>query len=691
MKKFSIVLLFFTVSTSFFLQADNIEKITITAEHIHRDKQAETSVKVTDPDLSSWLTSVPGANINRNGALTGIAQYRGLFGDRVAINLNGHHIVGAGPNAMDSPLSYGPTFLVESMSVYQGVAPVSAGIETLGGAIAVKTLHAESDFSQGWQTNGQLKSTYKDNNNARSFSTLVNASKRNWAILSYVDWQKADDEQTSEGILITPTRYKKNQAGTDIRYFTDDDNNIGISYHYTNTQNSGTPALPMDIKSILAHRVNIDGTNQLANWQLQYQLGFVNNTHTMDNFTLRKNNDPAKFRHNYADAETVDYKLTAKNEHWLIGFDGYLAQHNSTITNPNNPAFRIINFNKVKDQRISLFSQWQADLSQVNINAGLRVKFIKASSGEVDHFMAMMSPSIKKLRESFNQSDRTINDTNVDLAINLSFPLTLQNKNNSAELLFAAGIKQRAPSYQERYLWLPMESTGGLADGKTYLGNINLKHETAYQSDIGLNYYQEDFNFTIHAFYQKINDYIQGVPATNINANMVAKMMTGNTPLQYDNVAAELYGSDGSLSYQLHPNFKISAIISYVRGKRTDINDNLYRISPLNGRMILSYQTINAQGLSLQANFTLAVSDKQNKVSTTNAEKTSSGYALINADINYELSDNLIIKAGIYNALNRSYRNHLGGYNRVKESNIAGMARLPKQGRSIWAELSYYF
>lgn len=46
------------------------------------------------------------------------------------------------------------------------------------------------------------------------------------------------------------------------------------------------------------------------------------------------------------------------------------------------------------------------------------------------------------------------------------------------------GRKNRVPSYQELYLFTQLSTVGGLADGNTYLGNINLAHETAYQFDL---------------------------------------------------------------------------------------------------------------------------------------------------------------------------------------------------------------
>jgi len=679
---------------NFTAQADEIEKIVITASHINRDLQAETSVKVTDPDLASWLNSVPGANINRNGPLTGIAQYRGLFGDRVATTLNGHTMIGSGPNSMDSPLSYGPTFLVQSMTVYQGVAPVSAGINTLGGAIAVQTLKAETDKSSDWQANGQLRSAYRDNNDASTFSALTNISKQNFAVLAYADWQNANDKETSENVIIFPTRYKKNQAGTDIRYFYNSfgsDAEIGMSFHYTDTQDAGTPALPMDIKSIVGKQVSIDGSNEINNWQVNFQLGYLDSNHAMDNFSLRGNDNNALFRRNDASADTVDFKITAEKNAWLFGVDGYLANHGSTITNPNNAKFNVQNFNQIKDQQISAFAQWQTQFSQLTFDSGLRVKQIYANSGEVNHHMAMMNAAIKNLKDQFNQSDRSVSDTLVDFSFNASMPLFTTTKATESALTISGGIKQRAPSYQERYLWLPMESTGGLADGKTYIGNINLSAETAYQSDIGLQINQSNWQFSAHAFYQKINNYIQGVASSNMSANMVANMMTGKMPLQYDNVDAKLYGSDGRVSYRLNNEWHIAAMVSYVRGKRDDINDNLYRISPLNGQFKLTYQTITEQNSSLQANLMLVVNDSQTKVSTTNDEQKTSGYGVLNADLSYELTNEFVLKAGVDNLLNREYKNHLGGYNRVKNSEVTLMKRLPEQGRTLWAELNYYY
>ena len=57
-------------------------------------------------DTATVLKDIPGANVNANGPITGIAQYRGMYGDRISVVIDHLGVVSGGPNAMDAPLSY---------------------------------------------------------------------------------------------------------------------------------------------------------------------------------------------------------------------------------------------------------------------------------------------------------------------------------------------------------------------------------------------------------------------------------------------------------------------------------------------------------------------------------------------------------------------------------------------------------
>jgi len=692
--------LLLTTSFSAYVNADHafdslndLEIITITnqrhqsLENMKGYAQGQTSV----PDLADWLTSVPGANINRNGPITGIAQYRGLYGDRIATTLDGHPVIGAGPNAMDTPLSYSTPLIVDSMVVYRGIAPVSAGINTLGGAIEVKMRKAESANNQSTELSGDVQAGYRSNNSAKTLSAVTNIAHGDIAVLLYGNSQKGDSMESGDGIVISPTDFDKIQLGGDIRY-SHDDNEIGLSYHYTDTGDSGTPALPMDIEFIESHRITLDGAFILNQWQGEWQLGYIDADHGMTNFLMRENTSLDKHRRSNTTAETSDFKMkftkTFDFGELTFGADGYFATHDAVITNPNNMMFKVVNFNDIKDNRYGLFTQWKNQFGQTNLQLGVRLKRAEANADIVSTSMAMMPNMMgtlaSDLQHDFNNADRKVSDNNIDIALNSQTKLS-----DNLSVSVGLGLKTRAPSYQERYLWMPMESTSGLADGHTYIGDINLKSETAYQLDLGLSYRNEKFMLAPHVFYQNIDDYIQGTPMgmDDMSAKMVANMMSGDTnPLKFTNVDAKLYGVDLNGYYNITDAVQIASIVSYVVGERRDIDDNLYRIAPLNGQVNVTYTSEN-----WMVKTSLVMSAKQNKVSETNDEQKTSGYGIVNIDAQYYVNNDLTLRLGIDNILDKEYQNHLGGYNRVKGTDIAVMSRLPSEGLSAWAEATYSF
>jgi iron complex outermembrane receptor protein len=373
----------------------------------------------------------------------------------------------------------------------------------------------------------------------------------------------------------------------------------------------------------------------------------------------------------------------------------------------------------VQDDRFGFFTEWQNQYGQTTVQFGVRIKHAISNADEVSGNMAMnmsdmnmdsgmggmdsgmgdmdsgmggmnsgMMPSmgslLSDLEGDFNNADRKVSDTNVDIALSTQTQLS-----ETLSLYVGVGVKNRAPSYQERYLWTPMESTGGLADGHTYIGDIDLKSETAYQGDLGLTWQSSDFMIAPHVFYQNIDNYIQGTPLgmDDASAKMMASMMAkDDNPLKFSNVDAKLYGADVNWYYNLTDNFQLSGIASYVRGERRDIDDNLYRIAPLNGQVSVSYHDEN-----VITNLTLVAVSAQDDVSATNTEQATSGYGLVNIDIEYFVTADFTLRGGVDNLLDREYQNHLGGYNRVKEVGTPVMDRLPSEGLSAWVEATYSF
>jgi iron complex outermembrane receptor protein len=131
--------------------------------------------------------------------------------------------------------------------------------------------------------------------------------------------------------------------------------------------------------------------------------------------------------------------------------------------------------------------------------------------------------------------------------------------------------------------------------------------------------------------------------------------------------------------------WSLSGAVNYVRGKRKDIDDDLYRIAPLNGFLALDYLR-EQWGWSLEG----LLYARQNRQSATNAERTSDGYAVLNIQGFWSLTRELRLGVGVDNVMDSRYRDHLAGVNRVAGNpDIAPGERLPGYGRNIFARLDY--
>ena len=359
----------------------------------------------------------------------------------------------------------------------------------------------------------------------------------------------------------------------------------------------------------------------------------------MTNYHLRSAPPEQRWRRNTASSDNLGFNVRTTmiddSGSWVFGFDGFSAEHDSDIDNPRSPMFFVTNFNAAERDVYGVFIERQQDLAaRWQGEFGVRYNRVNMDAGKVDGTPAMMMPAARTLRDDFNNAQRDQSDNNVDLVAKAWY----QASDNSS---WYAGIaqKHRSPSYQERYLWLPLEATAGLADGYTYTGNINLDPEVSRQIEFGLDYSSKRLTVSPRVFYNKVDDYIQGTPSEVAPAVMFVRMMNNMNgsnnpdPLQFNNVDAELYGLDLDWAWQMGDHWSMSGLFNYVRGKRDDINDNLYRIAPPNATFRLNYATAE-----WSAGIENVVYAKQDNVSATNAEQKSSGYGVVNLSGSWQMT-----------------------------------------------------
>jgi iron complex outermembrane receptor protein len=183
-----------------------------------------------------------------------------------------------------------------------------------------------------------------------------------------------------------------------------------------------------------------------------------------------------------------------------------------------------------------------------------------------------------------------------------------------------------------------------------------------------------------------VNDYIQGVPSSDLDVKRVSAGNGDTSPLQYSNVSAEFYGFDTPYAVLLPFDFQLDGVLSFTRGERRDTDDDLYRIAPINGRTTLTYLR-DSWSIAVEAVY----AGRQNKVSDDNDETTTDARGAMNLFATWEPVEGLALAVGVDNVLNGQNVNHLSGTSRVTSSGAEKGERLPSAGRSFYGRISARF
>ena len=685
--------------------SEKIEEITVIGVRDTHTVIVDDTLVAT-PDTAQLLRKMPGANVNKNGELTGIAQYRGMFGDRIRVSVDGAQINGAGPNAMDAPLHYAPVAILESLTINRGIIPVSKGQETIGGYVEAQTYAGDFGFSSDFEFSGRAYTGVQSVNGGSVLSGFFSLANDTHIFRGFVMQEEANDLDFPGG-EITPSEYERERF--DLGYsFTQGQHEFSIDFARNNTKDAGTASLPMDIMSIDSDLFRSRYTFTADAGIFTAEFSASDNEHWMTNYHLRRppqdtatSAGTTRYRRNWAVSENygfaLKYQQFADNGSWLYGIDGHFAEHRSIITNPYSAPFYISNFNDVNRDVIGAFIEREISLGmRTGLEAGVRVNRVGMDSLPVSANLnpmnlttgmpVMMNNLAGVLSTAFNNDNLEQTDTNVDAFARLSY-----ETDGDATWYIGAARKTRSPSYQERYLWSPLESTGGLADGKTYIGDPNLSPEVAHEIELGLDLENARYGIYPRLFYKRVSDYIQGTPSSYVAANTFAQLMANMgmgqpNPLQFSNVDARFYGIDIDSNYSITDRVTVRAILNIIRADRRDINDNLYRVSPDNILLALDYEGNGWTG-SIES---VTYAD-QNRVSATNLEVATEGYSLINIMARANVAEGVQLSVGAENLLDEEYLDHLAGYNRAYNPDITSRARMPGLGRNFYARVMWNF
>lgn len=631
------------------------------------------NMKARSTDGASMLDETPGAAVLRNGPQTGIVQLRGLSGDRVKIAIDGATITPACPNHMDPPLHYASRGSMDSIAVMAGITPVSQGGDSIAGTVVVRS--PDPRFATAEQhsiASGEIGSFFRGSNDGYGFNVGAAAASESLSGSYQGTWERANDLRFPGGrVRATGYETQQHQIITAMQL---GHGVLALDTSFVRTRDSGTPTLPMDM-------IKDDGVRAGLRYVRQYDFGTVEARayihtidHLMNNYSLRPLVPGSMPMQSPATSDDYGFSLgfdVPDGQHTLrFGTDFHRNEFNAHQQNMITGAMQDTLHDATRT-RWGSYVEWQADWSEKwTTQVGVRNDTVFSDAANVSSFFA---PSAADAT-AFNAGDHSFTNVNFDVAASLRYT---PNDWSTYELGFAR--KNRAPSLLERYLWTPLGANAGMADGRTYIGNLSLDTETSYQLAFTADYHGEKWQVKATPFYNMVHDYIQGVP--------IARLAAGQPVLQYQNVSrADLYGIDSSFRYAFTENFGVRGNVSYVRGVNRSNHDNLYRIAPLHGSL-----SFDSRFFGWKNSIEVVMAAEQNKVAAYNGEPATSGYALLNLRTGRDFSNGLGLEVGVENVTNERYANHLGGLNRVTGSDVGVGQRIPGAGRFFYAELKFKF
>jgi len=628
----------------------------------------------TAPDAAALATHLPGGALINNGAISGQVLYRGLFSERLAIRVGGQSFQSGGPNAMDPPLHYAPSILIDSVSISRGVAQVSEGLG-LGGLVEARLKKVDYGSGEALAPALDMAASYRSADDGVAVGGVAGLASESLRLNVIASWEEGDDYRFANG-KVADTAYSRLTFGLSggIRK---NGNALSLDLRRQETGASGNPPFPMDIRYFNTNFARLGFEGAIADHKVSVVLGYAGVRHAMDNFTSRPAPaSPAQYRYTYAEADTFTGTAKVGFGPLTLGLDGAAVDRHMRITNPNNVAFFVNALDRVEQHRLGGFAEVAGGIDAWKGDLGARVDRHRAKMA--DPHVGAVPPMVAMLADTTALANTVRHDTTVDVVARI------WKDEGLVRPRLTLSRKTRVPNALERFGWLPINASGGLADGNIYVGDQALKPETAYAVEAGVDVMADAVTLRPSIFYRRVDNYIQGtpLPAGMMVQRMIATMNGDPTPLIFSNVDAELYGMDGDIGWQITLRLRFDATVSYVRGKRRDIKDDLYRIAPLNGRMSLTYGTDE-----WSVTGELVGAAKQNKVSLTNDEQPSPGWAVANLWFDARISRNFRLSGGVENLFDRNYADHLSGINRVGLSDVAVGERIPAVGRSAFIRL----
>lgn len=615
-------------------------------------------------DVAKMLMHHAGYGVAAGGGISGLPILNGMADDRLNVRFDGMEIQAACANHMNSPLSYLHPSQVSAIDMIAGISPVSRGGDNIGGVIDVKSKEPVFAQEDKLYKAGRLAISYRSVNNEMAESASATVATQSLSLSVDAAHSKANSYKDGHGDKIRGSMYSSNNVSTTIAA-KGDDQEVIVRLGQQIVPRQGFPNQYMDMTHNRGQYANIEYRHQYDWGDINARAYWQETNHEMGFFTPeRTGNMPMLTKGINTGYELkamvrADDKNTFRFGHEFHSFtlnDYWPAVSGSMMMGPNT----FENINDGKRQRIALYGEWEHRIDQqLKTIVGVRDEYVQMNTGTVQGYSTMGADATAA--QSFNAANRKRHDNNVDLTALLRY-----EHDATSDYEFGFARKNRSPNLYERYSWgqstMAMTMVNWFGDGNGYVGNINLKPETAYTLSAAADWHDVDNNwfFRVSPYFTYVKNYIDADVIKGFNPYM--NMAANGNLLQFANHDARLYGVNVTWQFPLAQatqwgDFDVQGKLSSTFGQRTD-GEHLYRMMPWSNSWKIM-QHAGAWHNELEA----VVMAKKHIVSENRLEPKTSSYTLVNWKTFYQVNKNVQLTMGISNLFNRYYADPLGGVN----------------------------
>lgn len=670
--------------------AQDLETIEITGHH----SQLHLTGELKDQLAQHNVNSAGG------GGLSALPVLNGMMGDRIQVLADGVPVTAACGNQMNPPLSYIAATQVSQIQVMPTVSKVSEGGDNIAGVVSIDTQAPAftTDDTLSWD-GGSAGFQYRSVNHAQVYHLNGQAASKHWFAGYSGNIEKADSYDNGDGEQVLDTLYKAENHAITLGY-QDADRLATVKYSHQSVPYQGFPGQYMDMVDNRTNAITADYQQQFDSVTFNGLLSLRNIKHEMGFFTDEKPGTMPMLTDSQDLTAKLAWTLALEGGNTLkIGQEFYLNKLNddwpavagSMMMGPDN----YVNINDGRRQRTAIYAQWSQQPSEGwHYSAGMRVEQISTQAGEVQPYnnmsMAdmMMANADALAAQRFNAADRDQSDTLVDVTL-----LATRRIDDEQSLTLGVARKNRAPNLYERYTWgqgmMSSSMIGWFNDGNAYVGNINLKPETAHTASVSYRLEQRDRALTVDAWYTRVSDYIDGQPIGQFVRS--AQPDGVRNQLRFTNLDATFKGVTIKGVVLLADNdtgrWQLGNNLSWQDGERNDTDESLYQIVPWQNTLTLSHNWDSWES-SLQWQWV----GEKDEVDPRRLENRTASYALLDLSTRYDWAS-WSFELAVNNITDKTYQLPLAGVSVAdfRRDPANGFAQLDGPGRSFNVGVTYRF